>query len=113
MNEKGEIVSAPGFDKTLRRMKDLENKGLLYLSTLGDYLDWRTALDKIRYDVLPDGRVKITNLSGTDLKGISFAVKANTVLVNGLKPARKRFANELIFWFDLPDGESAVIRTVR
>ncbi len=112
VNDKGEIISAPGFDNTLRRMKQLQRKGLLYLTTLGDYLDRRILLDKLIYELLPDGRIKITNPTDSDLKGVTFAVKANAVLVNGLKPARKRFAGELIFWFDLPRKSSALIRMV-
>ncbi len=109
-NEKGELVSAKGFDKTLKYMKSLNRKGLLYLTTLQNYLDYRIAVDKLKYEVLPYGVVKVTNISGNDLKGLSFAVKAGAVLVNGLKPEQKPFENNLIFWFDLKKGESAIIR---
>ncbi len=111
-NAKGEMVSAKGFDKTLKYMKSLNVKGLLYLSTLQNYLDYRTSVDKLKYEVLPYGVVKVTNVSGTDLKGLSFAVKANAVLVNGLKPQQKYFENNIIFWFDLKSGENAIIRCV-
>jgi hypothetical protein len=108
----GNIVSSPGFDKTLNYMKSLNEKGLLYLSTLQGYLDYRTAVDKLQYTVLPYGVIKITNTSDSDLKGLSFAVKAGAVLVNGLKPHQKHFENNLVFWFDLKKGETATIRCV-
>ncbi len=112
-NTNGEIVSAKGFDKTLATMKQLHDKGLLYLSTLQNYLNYRIAIGKIHYSFLPYGIIKITNRSNTDLKGLSFAVKAKAVLVNGIKPEEKKIDDGLIFWFNLKKDNSAILRFVK
>ena len=109
----GTIVAMDGFNKTLRRMSDLRKKGLLNITTVKQFMDYQIATGKVTYEILPDGRVKVTNTGTTDIKGLSFAVKAKAVLVNGLKPAQKTADNELIFWFDLKSGQKVIIRTVR
>lgn len=112
-NHQGEIVSAKGFDKTLEAMQKLHRQGILYLSTLSDYLDYRIALEQISYRILSNSSVVLTNHSNTELKGVSLAVKAKAVLVDGLKPKQKRVDNDLIFSLNLKQGQSALIRIVK
>lgn len=109
----GTIVAMEGFNKTLSRMAGFRNEGLLNVTTVEHFLDYQVATGKIVYDVLPDGRITIINKGAMDIKGLSFAVNAKAVLVNGLKPAQKTADNELIFWFDLKSGQKVIIRTVR
>ncbi len=106
------IVAMNGFNRTLNFMHQFNQKGLLNVTTLKDFLDYRILTEHIDYTVLPDGRIKVTNTSGDTVTGLSFAVKAKAIAVNGLKPAQKQAGNNLIFWFNLKPGQSALIRTV-
>jgi len=106
------IVARPGFNRTLELMAGLKREKLLNVTTVKDFLDYQLALEKIDYRILPDGRIKITNQSGQDLKNLAFAVKAKIVLVDRLKPACKTTADDLVFWFDIKAGETKIIRVI-
>jgi len=108
----GTIVAMDGFNRTLQRMSDYRAEGLLNVTTVKQFLDYQLATGQIDYDVLPDGRIKITNKSSRAVKGLSFATRAKYVLVNGLKPAQKLQEDDLIFWFDLNAGAYAIIRVI-
>jgi hypothetical protein len=104
------IAAMDGFNRTLGRMARLRDKGVLNVTTVEDFINYRLSVENVSYTVLPDGRIKITNNSGRIIKGLSFAVKARFVLVNGLKPFQKQVDDDLVFWFDLPAGKTALIR---
>ncbi len=107
------IVAMDGFNRTLSRMAALRDKGVLNVTTVKDFLNYQLLLENISYSILPDGRIKLTNRNSSDIKGLSFAVKAEYVLVNGLKPAQKTVNDNLVFWFNLDAGSSAVIRVIK
>ena len=111
-NSDGKIVAIDGFNRTLERMAKLRDDGLLNLTTVKSYLNYRLATEKVDYTVLTDGRVKVTNTGKQNISGLSFVVQANNVLVNNRKPEQKIVGNERIFWFDLGAGESKFIRLI-
>ncbi len=106
------IVAQPGFNRTLEKMASLKNKGQLNVTTVKDFLDYQFLLENIDYQLLADGMVRVTNNNLQDVKGLSFATKANAVLVDRLKPAQKISGDNLIFWFDLKAGSSITIRVI-
>jgi hypothetical protein len=106
------IVAQPGFNRTLEKMAKLKNKGQLNVTTVKDFLDYQLLLENIDYQLLADGRVRVTNHNLQDVKGLSFATKAKAVLVDRLKPAQKISGDDLIFWFDLKAGSSSTIRVI-
>ena len=106
------IVAQPGFNRTLEQMAGLRDKKELNVTTVKEFIGYQLKLENIEYDVLPDGRIRITNHNPEDINGLSFATKAKTILIDGLKPAQKTFGNDLIFWFDIKAGESRAIRFV-
>lgn len=106
------IVAQPGFNATLELMANYKDKGKLNVSTIKDFLDYRIATELVEYNILTDGRIQIVNNSGYDIKGISFATRANFVLVDRLKPYQKQSGDNIIFWFDINDGESKIIRLI-
>ena len=108
----GTIVAMDGFNRTLQRMSDYRAKGLLNVTTVKQFMDYQLVTGQIDYDLLSDGRIKITNKGSRAVKGLSFATRAKYVLVNGLKPAQKLQDNNLIFWFNLNAGASAIIRVI-
>ncbi len=105
------VVAAPGFNKTLKKMADLKEAGRLNVTTIKDFLDYQLAVEKVKYEILPDGRVKVTNGGEKTIKDLSFAVRSNAVTVDGQKPRQKTVGGDIIFWFDLGTGESKVIST--
>ena len=106
------IVAQPGFNQALANMAQLRDEGKLNICTIDDFLDYRTAIDKINYSILPDGRIRLTNNGNSDMKELSMVAKAKAVIVNGIIPNQKKVDDEIIFWFNIGVGETKVIRLV-
>ncbi len=106
------MLAQPGFNKTLALMADLRSEGKLNIPTVQQFMDYRLAVDDIDYELLTDGRLRITNNSGRAVSGLAFATRAKFVLVDRGRPAQKTVGNDLVFWFDIGLGESKIIRTV-
>lgn len=106
------IVAAPGFNRTLHRLSDLRDKKQVNVTTVEQFLDYQLALQKLAYQIVPDGRIKVTNNNQKAIIKLAFAAKAKEVVVNGLKPMSKAIGNDIIFWFDLAAGESKIMRIV-
>jgi len=104
------MVAQTGFNATLQRMASLRDAGLLNVCTIKSYLDYRTALEKIQYQYFPDGHVEVKNLGNTDIPQLAMVTSGDYILVNGLKPFRKKVAEGWVFWFDLKAGETARFR---
>jgi hypothetical protein len=104
------MVSQPGFDRTLQRMAHLRDEGKLNVSTIETYLDYRTSLDHIVYQVFADGHLELKNNGNHEIKDLAMVTSGDYVLVNGLKPASKLTPEGRVFWFDLPTGEKVNIR---
>jgi len=106
------IIAQPGLNRALANMAQLRDEGKLNICTIADFLDYRTAIDNIDYNFLPDGRIRLTNNSNSDIKSLTMVAKANAVSVNGIIPNYKKVGGEIIFWFDIGIGEAIVIRTI-
>lgn len=106
------IIAQPGLNIALANLAQLRNEGKLNVCTIEDFLDYRTAIDKIDYSVLPDGRIRLTNNGNLNINELSMVVKAKAVSVNSLIPNQKKVDNEIIFWFDIGAGETKIIRVV-
>lgn len=106
------IVAQEGFNRTLKLMSDLRNERKLNVCTVKDFMDYRLSTDKVDYEILIDGRIKVANNSGKTINGLSFATRAKYVLIDRLKPEQKVVGDDLVFWFDIGDGESKIIRHV-
>ncbi len=110
INEQKKIVVEPEFEKVLERFAAYRDSGLINLSTVRDMMNYWIDCEKIRFDYDPDGKIKITNQNDHDVKGLSLAVKANVVSIDGKTPSQKKDGSDLIFWFDLKAGESAMLQ---
>lgn len=106
------IVAQDGFNNTLKLMSELRDEGKLNVCTVKDFMDYRLLTAQVEYEILTDGRIKISNNTEQNIYGLSFAAIAKYVLVNRLKPQQKIVNGDLIFWFDLKSGESKIIRIV-
>ena len=106
------IIAQPGLNRALANMAQLRNEGKLNVCTVADFLDYRTAIDNVDYNFLPDGRIRLTNNSDSDIKELTMVAKGKAVSVNGIIPNYKMVGDEIIFWFDIGVGETKVIRVV-
>ncbi len=106
------IVAQSGFNQALANMSELRNEGKLNVCTIKDFLDYRTAIDKVDYGLLPDGRILLTNNNDSDINGLTMVASAKAVTVNSLIPDQKTVDDEIIFWFDIGAGDSKIIRLV-
>ena len=104
------IVAQPGLNQALANMAQLRNEGKLNVCTIADFLNYRTAIDEVDYSFLPDGRIRLTNNSDSDIKELAMIANAKAVIVNGIIPNYKIVGEEIIFWFDIGVGEMKVIR---
>lgn len=104
------VVAQPGFNRTLAKMAELRDAGDLNVCTIKTFLDYRTALDSVAYQSFPDGHVLLTNHGKRHIKQLAMTTTGDFVLVNGLEPDQKHTSEGLVFWFELPAGESSHIR---
>ncbi len=106
------IIAQPGFNDALSIMAKLRSEGKLNVCTIRDFLDYRTAIDKVKYEILENGDIRITNLSDTVIKDLSMVIAAKSIIIDGIIPDRKSVNNEIIFWFDISPGESKTIQYI-
>jgi len=109
LNEKGKYTITEEFDKTLALMANYRDKKLLNLTTIRDFLDYRTAVDKVKYEILEGNKIRLTNVSNENINDLSMTTKSKNVVVNGKNISTKKWNGELVFWFDLKAGENVVI----
>lgn len=111
-NNDFQIVAAPGFNRALEHMALLRDQKKLNVTTIQKFLDYQQEIQKVAYEILKDGRIKITNTNNITIKGLSFATKAKFILVDDISPAQKIVGDDIVFWFDLAPGETKLIRTI-
>ncbi|USG64830.1 hypothetical protein NDK47_22315 [Brevibacillus ruminantium] len=105
----GELVIQPGFDQLLKKMASLRDQKKLYLATVREMMDYWLALEQVRFEYDPNGSIHVYNDGEKKISGLSMAVRATEVWVNGKKPPQKNDQGDLIFWFDLEPHAKAVI----
>ena len=103
----------PEFNNLLAEMAGFRDEGLLYLATIKEMMDYWTALENIKMEILTDGSIKITNFNYFMIKNMSLAVKASQVLVDGAEVCNKKVKNDIIIWFDIDAFASKVISGCR
>lgn len=108
-NDKGKIEISPEFNDVLKLLAYYRDKKLLNVTTIEKFLDYNIAVDAAKYEILGKGKIKITNLSTTDIKGLNMIAKAQSVSIKGKNISTKKWNGELVFWFDLKAGESVVL----
>jgi len=98
----GKIVINPSFDRILELMAQMRDDGNLYITTIKNLLDYWILTENISFDYLPGGVINVYNLNNEPINGLSLAVHAKTVSVDGIIPASKLTGEDNIFWFDIP-----------
>jgi len=111
--QNGKLVTNPYFDKILGIMAQMRDNGNLYVTTIRDLMDYWTLIENVSFDYMPDGVIYIRNGNDQPVKGLSLAVHANSVKINGEIPKLRRVGENTIFWFDIPARQSAKIKVVQ
>ena len=106
------IIAHPGFNEALNKLSQQKMLGRLNITTIADFLDYRTSIDNIEYNINPDGRVQVSNNNDYKISGLSMVVEAKSVTVDGTIPQYKKASNDIIFWFDLDSYETKIIRFI-
>ncbi len=107
------IIAQLGFNQSLSNLAYYRYSGRLNITTIAEFLDYRTAIDNIEYQLLPDGRVKLVNNNDFDIVGLSMAGNAKLVTVDGSTPQYKIAEDNIIFWFNIKANSSKIIRLIK
>ena len=107
--QNGKIVIDPYFDKTLGLMDRMHQEGNLYTTTVRKLLDYWILTENISFNYSPDGSIFLSNNNDKAINGLSLAVHADSVRINGEIPKSRRVGDNTIFWFDIPAGNCVKI----
>jgi hypothetical protein len=110
--QNGKIVIDPYFDKTLGLMARMREERNLYTTTVRKLLEYWILCEKISFYYAPDGSVFLSNNNDKAIKGLSLAVHADSVKINGNIPESRRVGENTVFWFDIPAGNCVKITVV-
>ena len=106
----GVVTANEEFNKALGKLSSFRAKEKIWLTTIREMLDYRTSLEKISYEIFPDGSVRLHNTGKAVLRGVTFSVNANSVYALEKKLTRKKEGTELLFWLDLlPDEKVRLV----
>lgn len=98
----GHLRINPYFDELLSYLQDNQEKGTIYNTTVRELLDYWILSENISFTYFPDGTINLFNNNDKGIEGLSLAVRAESVLVDGVKPSSRRYNDDLVFWFDIP-----------
>ncbi len=101
----GVVNADAGFNQVLSRLSQYRAQKKIRLTTVRELLDYRSSSEKISYEILPGGTVRIKNEGKDVVRGISFSAAAKNVKAGNKQIEKKVVENELIFWFDIFPGE--------
>jgi hypothetical protein len=108
--QNGRLQINPYFDRLLGYMEDNQEKGSLLNTTVRDLLDYWILTENVSFTYFPDGTIGLYNNNEQEIEGLSMAVKAQRVFIDGVSPASRRSENDLVFWFDMPAKTRKIIR---
>ncbi len=100
----------PYFDELLSYLQDKQGKGTIFNTTIRELLDYWILSENISFTYSPDGTINLFNNNDKGIEGLSLAVRAESVLLDGAKPSSRRYGDDLVFWFDIPAMTSKKIK---
>ena len=93
----GRIEINPFFDKVLQYLSEKRDSGYLYLTTIRDLLNYWIKLENVSFEYWPNGDINVINRNDESIMGLSLAIKAKTIMINGkiasIRPLRRRFCS--------------------
>lgn len=106
----GKIVINPLFDKILEFMAQMRDDEELYITTVKDLLGYWILTDNISFEYMLDGDIKVINLNDKPIKGLSLALHAKNVWLNGETLKSKHIEEDSVIWFDIPANSSLTLQ---
>jgi hypothetical protein len=104
----GAVKLDPRFDALLAALELRQERGTLWVPTLGGLADRLRSVAEVTFTLLPDGTATLH--SPRELPGATFVVDADTgVEINGHPPKGIRAeGKQTVFWEDLPAGDTTL-----
>jgi hypothetical protein len=104
-------MNSKEFNKVQSMLPFYKAKRLVNFTTVKEIMEYWLALEKIKLRLLPDGRFRLYNSSYQVINGLSLAIRADSVFINGILPENyyKDNQGDIIVWFNLPALKSAII----
>jgi hypothetical protein len=102
---------AKASEKIQHKLPYLKSTRLVNFTTVKEIMEYWVALEKVKIRLQPDGKFRLYNSGLQDIKGLSIAIKADNVFVNG-KLTENSYRDEqgdMIVWFDLRSLKSVII----
>jgi hypothetical protein len=81
----------------------------IYTTTIAELLSYSEAIGQLNYSVIDSKTVTLTNRGNKTIKGLSLAVSADNVEINGITPEMKKSGKDTIFWFSIEPEEEVLI----
>jgi hypothetical protein len=107
------IIANDEFNKALERLSTFRAKQLIRLTTVEQLLDYRTSLENITYEILPNGVIRLQNKNKGIIRGLSMSAACKDVKAGTKEILKKYSENELVFWFDLTAGEVLNLEVIK
>ena len=100
----GELVINPYFDKMLAYMDQLRDEGNLYITTVKEIMNYWLLIENITMEFNSDGSIQIINNNEQPVQGLSLALHTdlNSVNIIGANYSSRRVDGDAIVWFDMP-----------
>lgn len=99
----GKYRTTEVFDSTLSMMAERRDAGELLITTVGEFLDYWLALEKVRFDLRPPDTIVLENASGASIPGCAFVVRGALVSSNDIDlRSREIDEGDQLVWFDFP-----------
>jgi hypothetical protein len=91
-------------------MAGLRDNGDLYITTTRDLLDYWMLIDNVTFEYMSDGSIIVFNLNDKPIKGLSLALHAKNVRLNGEILKSKNIEEDTVIWFDIPAKSSVSLQ---
>lgn len=64
----------PEFDMVLKKLNDYREKKKIWLTTISDYMDFQSKLDRLKITITPEGIVHVANMNRESVQGATLLV---------------------------------------
>lgn len=108
----GRLRATEIFNGVLRRMRQLQDERKLYLSTIGEMMDYWLALEDLSVNFVPPDTIVVRNGGRQSVRGCSFAVPREIKSSDIPFQSRRIDGGDRLVWFDLEGSASASFRLV-
>lgn len=97
------------FDKMLERVSKYRDRQKINITTISDFMDYQIAKERVKVIPVSQNKYSIHNQNEYEIKGISFSVGTGSKIRINKKYDSKLVGEELIFWFDMSEGEKVEV----